>query len=131
MSLKYAVHKPPQASTSGSGSIASSLIRSHQQDLLGHLSFAARAVPAGRISLRRFYDLDRATALIAPYKTIRLSSTVVQEIELWANTLADWSGNSFFLLKKWIPAPGVKLKIDASGVYGYGAYFDCRWLHAQ
>ena len=134
MGLKYAVQK-----TSGSGSIASSLTRSHQQDstspivasLLGHLSFAARAVPAGRTFLRRLYDLDRATASIAPYKTICLSSIAVQDLGWWANTLRDWSGKLFLPLKKWIPAPDLKLKMDASGAYGYGAYFDGRWLHGQ
>ena len=107
------------------------LLKRELASLLGHLSFAPRAVPAGRTFLRCLYDLDRATASIAPYKTIHLSSTAVQDLEWWANTLGDWSGKSFFLLKKWIPAPDLKLKVDASGAYGYGAYFDGRWLHGQ
>ena len=99
--------------------------------LLGYLSFAARAVPAGRTFLRCLYNLDRATALIVPYENIRLSSTAVQDLEWWANMLGDWSGKSFFVLEKWKPAPDLKLQTHASGAYDYGTYFDGRWLHGQ
>ena len=107
------------------------LLKGELASLLGHLSFAARALPAGRTFLRRLHNLDRATASIAPYETIRLASMAVQDLEWWANKLGDWSGKSFFVLEKWKPASDLKLETRASGAYGYGTYFDGRWLHGQ
>ena len=107
------------------------LLKCELASLLGHLPYAARALPAGRTFLRRLHNLDRATASIAPYETIRLVSTAVQDLEWWANNLGDRSGKSFFVLEKWKPAPDLKLQTRASGAYGYGAYFDGRWLHGQ
>ncbi|XP_065185742.1 uncharacterized protein LOC135816471 [Sycon ciliatum] len=96
--------------------------------VLGNLSFAARAIPAGRTFLRRLYDLDRATSNLPKHKVLTLSAGAVNDLKWWQRTLSVWPGKPFFLLDKWTKAPNLQLQTDASGNQGYGAYFQGRWI---
>ena len=93
---------------------------------MGKLSFASRAIIAGRTILRRMYDLMRATEAHKPVM-LCLSDPVLQDFAWWYEALQYWNGNSFFHNKDWTPAPDFHLQTDASSAWRYGAYFQGRW----
>ena len=99
--------------------------------VLGHLSFASRAVPAGRTFLRRLYDLERATQSMPPYQMLKIPASAMADLLWWNDALSSWTGKSFFLFKDWTPAADLQLQTDASGTHGYGAYFSGRWLRGD
>ena len=93
---------------------------------MGKLSFASRAIIAGRTFLRRMYDLMRANEAHKPV-VLRLPDPALQDFAWWSKALQYWNGKSFFHHKDWTPAPDFHLQTDASGAWGYGAYFQGRW----
>jgi len=97
---------------------------------VGKLSFAARAITAGRTFLRRLYDLMRATQ-DTPSLVLRLPAAVLEDLTWWLEALTAWNGKSFLLFNEWTPAPDFELQTDASGSWGYGAYFQGRWLNGS
>ena len=99
--------------------------------VLGNLSFATQAIPAGRTFLRRLYDLDRATHALPPFKVLCIPQTASDDLKWWQSTLETWDGKSFFLLDKWTPIADLQLQTDASGTLGYGAFYAGRWLHGS
>lgn len=107
---------------------AGSLTRRELASAMGKLSFASRAIPAGRTFLRRLYDLDRATSHLPPSKVLRLSQGAINDLMWWEATLLAWPGKSYFLLEKWQTAADLQLQTDASGSFGYGAFYQGRWI---
>ena len=99
--------------------------------LLGHLSFASRAIPAGRTFLRRLYDLDKATSEMSSHRMLHLSASAKGDLSWWHQTLSTWNGKSFFLLEKWMPSADLQLQTDASGTIGFGAFFNGRWFRGD
>ena len=97
---------------------------SHRElaSVVGKLSFPSRAIIAGRTFLRRMYDLMRATEAHKPVM-LRLPDPVLQDFAWWSKALQYWNGKSFFHHKDWTPAPDFHLQTDASGAWGYSAYF--------
>lgn len=110
---------------------ATSMTKRELASLLGHLSFASRAVPAGRTFLRRLYDFDRATSSSPPAKKLRVPTAALEDLHWWKTTLTTWPGKSFFLQEQWTPAPDMRLQTDASGSLGYGAYYNGHWFAGQ
>ena len=96
--------------------------------VVGKLSFASRAIVAGRTFLRRLYDFMKATASVKPHVSLLVPTTARDDLEWWSQALSMYSGKSFFLLDKWTPAPDMQLQTDASGTVGYGAYCAGKWL---
>ena len=99
--------------------------------LLGHLSFASRAVPAGRTFLRRMYDWDKATRGMKGHHVLCLPPSAADDLRGWKSTLQSWTGKSFLLHEEWTPAPALQFQTDASGTLGYGAYLSGRWLRGD
>ena len=94
--------------------------------LIGKLSFAAKAVPAGRLFLRRLIDLStKATKL---HHHISLTANARADIQWWLDFLPGWNGVSLMLQPNWESAADLNLSTDASGVIGYGAYFQGAWI---
>ena len=54
---------------------------------------------------------------------LRLPDPVLQDFAWWSEALQYWNGKSFFHHEDWTPAPDCHLQTDASGSWGYGAYF--------
>ena len=53
--------------------------------------------------------------------------------QMWNILLDGWNGRSFFLHNAWIPATELGLYTDASGSWGFGAYYGAeqRWLQGK
>ena len=62
---------------------------------VGKLSFALRAITAGRTFLLRMYDLMRATEAHKPV-ILCLPDPVLQDFAWWSEALQYWNGRSFF-----------------------------------
>ena len=99
--------------------------------VLGNLSFASRAMPAGRTFLRRLYDLDRATRTLPPSRPLKIPQSATEDLKWWQSNLQAWNGKSFFLLDGWRLAADMLLQADASGTLGYGAFYASRWLRGN
>ena len=99
--------------------------------VVGKLSFASRAIPAGRTFLRRMYDFMKATATVKTHTSLLLPASAQDDMKWWSQALTMYPGKSFFLLDRWTPAPDMQLQTDASGTIGYGAFYCGKWLSAQ
>ena len=97
--------------------------------LIGSLSFAARAVPAGRLFLRRLIHLS--TRVQQLHQHIRINSEALADITWWKIFLPHWNGRAFFVDSNATNAHDLDLYTDASGRLGCGAYFQGQWFHHQ
>ena len=105
-------------------------VTSHElASVVGKLSFASRAIPAGRTFLRRLYDFMRATSSAKPYLSLILPDSACDDLVWWAEALTSYSRRSFFSFDKWTPAHDMQLQTDASGSIGFGAVYNGKWLH--
>ena len=95
--------------------------------LIGKLSFAARAVPAGRLFLRRLISLS--TTVRQLHHRIRLGHQARADLAWWIEFLPSWNGTAGFVNPDCIPAHDLDLYTDASGTLGCGAYFNGNWFH--
>ena len=94
--------------------------------LIGKLSFAARAVPAGRLFLRRLIHLS--TSVTKMHHHIRLTTDARADIHWWYSFLPSWNSTGKFLHPTLIAAEDMELFTDAAGT-GCGAYFKGAWFH--
>ena len=97
--------------------------------LIGKLSFCCKVVPAGRIFLRRMIDLSNTVSHL--HHRISLTTEAYLDLQWWLDFLPEWSGTSLILNTRWIPSPALHLYTDASGLHGWGAYWDGRWLQSS
>ena len=97
--------------------------------LIGLLSFAARALPTGRLFLRRLINLSTKAQRL--HHHIRLNSEALADITWWKTFLPDWNGRAFFIDPNATNAHDLDLYTDASGRLGCGAYFQGQWFHHQ
>ena len=95
--------------------------------LIGKVSFAARAVPAGRLFLRRLIMLS--TTVTQLHHHIRLTADARADIEWWQTFLPTWNGTAKFIDPATIAAADMDLFTDAAGHLGCGAYFKGSWFH--
>ena len=95
--------------------------------LIGKLSFAARAVPAGRLFLRRLITLS--TTVRQLHHRIRLGRQARADLAWWTEFLPTWNGTARFVDPSCTPAPDLSLYTDASGTLGCGAFFLGHWFH--
>ena len=75
--------------------------------LIGKLSFAARAVPAGRLFLRRLISLS--TTVTRPHHHIWLSDEARADIHWWISFLPSWNGTAKFINPTATPATDINL----------------------
>ena len=103
--------------------------------LLGKLSFAARVVIPGRTFTRRLWDLKAKyhSSKLKPHFRVQLSPDCREDLKWWHQLLEHWNGRSFFLHSSWTPASNLGLYTDASGSWGWGAFYEHehRWIHGQ
>jgi hypothetical protein len=95
--------------------------------LIGKLSFAARAVPAGRLFIRRLITLS--TKVQRLHHHIRLNEEARADIAWWQSFLPTWNGTASFVDRFTTPATDLNIYTDASGTHGCGAYFRGEWFH--
>ena len=95
--------------------------------LLGLLSFAALAIPAGRLFLRRLIRLS--TTVEQLHHHIQLNSDAIADITWWQTFLPDWNGRAFFVNTTTTNAHDLDLYTNASGRLGCRAYFQGHWFH--
>ena len=89
--------------------------------LIGVLSFAAKAVPAGRLFLLRLITLS--TKVYELHHHIRGTRA--------RTFLPSWNGRSSFIDARTITATELQLYTDASGKLGCGAYYQGEWVPPQ
>lgn len=94
--------------------------------IIGKLSFAAKAIPAGRIFIRRLIDTSMKTHKLHHY--VNLNTETRADLQWWLDFASSWNGQSFFLEPIWTPSTQFDLFTDASGSIGYGAYWRGNWL---
>ena len=49
----------------------------------------------------------------------------------WMKFLPQWNSSSSILQTEWTASPAMDLYTDASGRYGWGAYWSGKWIQAQ
>ncbi len=99
------------------------------KSLIGTLSFAAKAVPAGRTFLRRI--IDASTTVPNPNDELTIPEEVRKDIRWWKTFATPWNGSSFLLHPNWTPAPDFQLFTDSSGTIGFGAFWDGLWFNGH
>jgi len=97
--------------------------------LVGKLSFCCKVLPAGRIFLRRMIDLSTKVSNL--HHHISLTSDAKLDIQWWLDLLPKWPGKALILNSRWTPSPALHLYTDASGLQGWGAYWEGRWLQSH
>ena len=95
--------------------------------LIGKLSFAAKAIPAGRIFTRRLISLSTTASRL--HHHLRLNKQAREDLLWWQKFLPAWNGTAHFIDPTSTPAPDLDLFTDASGTIGCGAYFQGNWFH--
>ena len=95
--------------------------------IIGKLSFAAKAVPAGRLFLRRLISLSTSAKKLHHY--IHLNTEARADISWWQEFLPMWNGKSYFIESSPTNASNLELYTDASGTHGCGAYYRGEWFH--
>ena len=93
--------------------------------VIGKLAFAAKAIPAGRIFLRRL--IDASMKVKALHHHIRVSAAMRADLDWWHTFASNWNGKSFFLEPGWTPSPAYQQFTDASQA-GFGCYWKGHWL---
>lgn len=93
----------------------------------GKLAFAAKAVPAGRLFLRRLITLSTKVRCLNHH--VRLNNEARADILWWHSFLPTWNGTAAFLDSETTEAHDLELFTDASGTLGCGAYFQGSWFH--
>ena len=96
--------------------------------LIGKLSFAAKAVPAGRLFFRRLINLSTKARRLHHY--LHLNAASRMDILWWRDFLPLWNGRAPILDTVWTPANSLQLYTDASAKLGFGAYFQGSWFRA-
>lgn len=103
--------------------------KSELQALSGYLNFITKVVRAGRSFSRRI--IDQYKALIGkPEGSYPINEEIQRDIQWWKSFMPTWSGHSVLYDVEWSEAPLIEFFTDACDDYGYGAYFQGRWISA-
>ena len=100
--------------------------------LIGKLSFAVRAVPAGRFFLHHLITLASTVAHLR--HQIHLNAEACADITWWRTFLPTWNGTAKFIDLNSVLAVDMLLYTDASdgcGAYYQGAWFFYAWRPHQ
>ena len=95
--------------------------------LIDKLSFAAWAVPAGRLFLCRLISLG--TTFHKLHHWVRLGCQDRADLAWWSEFLPTWNGSARFLDPNTTTVTNIDLYTDASGTLGCGGYFQGSWFH--
>ena len=97
--------------------------------LIGKLSFYCKLLPAGRIFLRRLIDFSSTVTHL--HHHIGLTTEAHLDFQWWIEFLPHWWDTSLILNHRWTPSSTLNLYTNASGVHGWGAYWDGRWIQSH
>ena len=97
--------------------------------LIGKLAFAAKAVPAGRLFIRRLITLSTKAKQL--HHRINLNKEARADVQWWLSFLPTWNGKAFFIDPASVNACHLELYTDASGTHGCGAYYQGQWFHHE
>lgn len=98
------------------------------QQVIGTMQFACRAVVPGRTFMRRLIGLT--SGVKRPHHYIRVTQEAKRDLEMWLCFLDQFNGVSSMLDKQWLFNSDINLFTDASGSWGFAAYFDGRFIHS-
>ena len=101
--------------------------REELESLVGFLQHALKVVPAGRLSIRRIYNLLAQTHNFKRHYSIRLNAECRADIEWWCTFLQAWNGTSMLRPLR-LADPDADFWSDASGGWGCGAHWQGRWF---
>lgn len=103
------------------------------QSIVGLMAFCARAIPAARAFLRRFYDLFSSVKKRKPYYYIRITKEVKLDAQVWLVFLDKFNGECYLTEKYWLSSEKIELFTDSSGnpKLGCGAYFSGKWVQMK
>ena len=105
-----------------------SCTKSDLQSLAGSLQHACRVVRPGRTFLRRVFELLRGVH--RSHHHIRLNSGMRSDLAWWDLFLDTWNGVSLLRPSR-LASPDHEFYTDASGSYGCGAIWGCRWIQLE
>ena len=103
---------------------ATHLSQTQLQSLVGKLQFASLVVPA-RAFLRRL--IDKVGTVDKPYKHIKLTTEMKQDLKVWLQFLESYNGVTYFRALSILPYDHYNMGADASKL-GFGATFKDRWI---
>jgi hypothetical protein len=102
--------------------------------LVGHLSYAARMVHAGRVFYQFLLALRRRHSHHARGYAISLDAHTRADLRWWRAALASWDGRSLLLEEEWRAGPSLALATDAS-TWGFGIVLAAggrtRWAYGE
>ena len=96
------------------------------ESLIGHLHYAYKIAPQGRIFLRRMINL--LCTFRHDDHPICLNQEFHLDLTWWCDRFHRWDGLSFFLMPDWAPLPDFQVSSDAARTLGYGAIFHHQWF---
>ena len=94
--------------------------------LLGQLNYASRIILPGRSFVS--YLLSLAHSIKELHHHVKLNKDCQSDINMWKYFLGYWNGISFFYDSYLTDASDIELFTDASGSYGYGAFYQGKWF---
>ena len=94
--------------------------------LIGKLAYASKLIPSRRTFLRRIIDLSTSVKKFSHHVT--LNSHAMEDIKWWLTFLPLWNGKQKIPDFNVTRSPDLNLSTDASGVSGFGIYFNGRWV---
>ena len=62
---------------------------------------------------------------------VYLNHGIREGLLMWSHFLQGWNGRYFFLEDQFTATPDISLYTDASGVKGYGAYYQGQWFRGD
>ena len=75
--------------------------------------------------------IDLSNTVSRLHHRISLTTETNLDLQWWLDFLPKCSGTSFILNTRWVPSPALHLYTDASGLHGWGAYWDGRWRQSR
>ncbi|XP_041432165.1 uncharacterized protein LOC121397936 [Xenopus laevis] len=97
----------------------------HIQSLIGHLNFATRVIPIGRVFNRRLIALT--SGLDNPNWHIRIPQVVKDDLIVWQEFLENFNGITYWQGELFENA-ALNLYTDAAASAGFGAIFGTHWI---
>ena len=75
--------------------------------------------------------VDLSSTVAHMHHRISLTTNARLYFQWWLEFLPRWSGISLILNNRWTPSPALNMYTDASGLHGWGAYLDGRWIQSH
>ncbi len=98
------------------------------QSLAGHLNHACKVIRPGRRFLRGIFGL--ISLFKRPDHMIRLNAAFRADLEWWHVFAQSWNGVSL-MRESVLQSPSFEIWSDASGGWGCGARWECKWFQVQ